>query len=913
MKSDFRFSNLLGSVYRQGNLVFTEDGTKLLSPVGNRVLCFNLIKNESFTLNYEHRKDVARIALNKQATLLLSVDEDGRAILVNFVARTVLHHFNFKDKVLDLKFSPCGNYFAIACNRFIQVWKTPDFTDDRQFAPFVRHRVYSGHYSDVTSITWSKDSRFFLSTSKDMTAKLYSLHSEDSKVAMTLAGHRDYVISAFFNDTQEIIYTLSKDGALFKWEYTERPGEESDSESESENDSEIESEMEEEDKQQKTKHMSWRITGKNFFFADGKVKCATFYSKSNLLVVGFSNGEFRIYELPEFTLVQQLSMGQNPINTVSVNNTGEWLAFGSSKLGQLLVYEWQSESYILRQQGHFDSINCICYTPDGGRIITGSEDGKIKVWDTKSGFCLMTFTEHTSSITGLQFSKKGQVLFSSSLDGTVRAFDLLRYRNFRTFTATERLQFNCLAADPSGEVVVAGSQDSFDIFVWSVQTGQLLDTLSGHEGPVSGLSFGVENSVLASSSWDKTIRIWSIFSRSQQVEPIEVQSDVLSIAMRPDSKEVSVSMLDGHIVTYNVEDANQVHLIDGKRDIIGGRYLDDRFESKNSARSKYFTTIDYSFDGNFLIAGGNNNSICLYDVENEVLLKKFRVSENMKLDGTLEKLNSKNMKEGGALDLIDRDGENSDLEDRIDYSLPGSNRGDPSLRSTRPAIRVSSVKFSPTISAFAAGSTEGLLIYSVDNEMVFDPFELDIDITPETIKETLAEKDYLKSLIMSFRLNEQKLILLVYSSIPVKDIKMICKDLPVVYLERLLSFIGQKSVESIHVEFNLIWIQNLLVSHGQYIGTHRHDFSHALKLLTVFLNKYAKDIVKLMKNNDSLTGFLSAAVGNKEIELEQEFDGFEDAMEDLDDDESEGEWIMPGKSTKLNGTSEEDEDIDMEE
>ncbi|EGV62198.1 U3 snoRNP protein [Yamadazyma tenuis] len=901
MKSDFKFSNLLGTVYRRGNLVFTEDGTKLLSPVGNRVSCFNLIKNECFTFNYEHRKDVTTIALNKQGTLMLSVDEDGRAILINFVARTVLHHFNFKDKVLDLKFSPCGNYFAIACNRFIQVWKTPDFTDDRQFSPFVRHRVYSGHYSDVTSISWSKDSRFFLSTSKDMTSKVYSLHSDESSVAMTLAGHRDYVVNAFFNDTQEIIYTLSKDGALFRWEYTERPGEESDSDDE------------ETDTEKPQKHLSWRITAKNFFYADSHVKCATFHPQSNLLVVGFNNGEFRLYELPEFVLVQQLSMGQNPINTVSINRTGEWLAFGSSKLGQLLVYEWQSESYILRQQGHFDSINCICYSPDGGRIITGSDDGKIKVWDNRSGFCLMTFTEHTSSITGLQFSKKGQVLFSSSLDGTVRAFDLLRYRNFRTFTATERIQFNCLAADPSGEVVVAGSQDSFDIFVWSVQTGQLLDRLSGHEGPISGLSFGVESSVLASASWDKTIRIWSIFSRSQSVEPIEVQSDVLSIAMRPDSKEVSISTLDGHIVTFDVEDAKQVHLLDGKRDIIGGRYKEDRFEAKNSARAKNFTTIDYSFDGNFIIAGGNNNSICLYDVKNEVLLKKFKVSENMKLDGTLQKLNSKNMADGGALDLVDRAGENSDLEDRVDNSLPGSRKGDPSLRSTRPAIRVASIRFSPTISSFAAGSTEGLMVYSVDNEMVFDPFELDIDITPQTIIETLEEKDYLKALIMSFRMNEVKLIRLVYDSIPVKDIKVVAKDIPVVYLERLLRFIGERSIDSIHLELHLIWINSLLLSHGQYIGVHRYEFTHAMKLLSRFLNKYAKSIVKISKNSDALTGFLTAAVKSKD--QAEEFEGFEESEhEDMDEDsdESEGEWLGPTADSK--GFADVFEDaVDMDE
>lgn len=905
MKSDFKFSNLLGTVYRQGNLVFTEDGTKLISPVGNRVSCFDLIHNKSFTFNYEHRKDIVRIALNKQGTLLLSVDEDGRAILVNAVARTVLHHFNFKDKILDLKFSPCGKFFAIACNRFIQVWKTPDMTQDRQFAPFVRHRVYAGHYSDVTSINWSNDSRFFISTSKDMTSKLYSLHSEDSEIAMSLAGHRDYVVGAFFNETQEIIYTVSKDGALFTWEYTEKPGTQEDEDESSENeDSDEDSQEESKPKTPtKTKKMSWRITAKNFFYSEGKVKCVTFHAKSNLLVVGFSHGEFRIYELPDFNLIQQLSMGQNPVSTVNINKTGEWLAFGSSRLGQLLVYEWQSESYILRQQGHFDSINCICYSPDGSRVVTGSEDGKLKVWDNRSGFCLMTFDDHQSSITGLQFGKKGQVLFSSSLDGTVRAWDLIRYRNFRTFTATERIQFNCLAVDPSGEIVVAGSQDEFDIFVWSVQTGQLLDNLSGHEGPISCLSFGVENSILASSSWDKTIRIWNIFSRSQQVEPIEIESDVLSLCMRPDSKELALSTLDGHISIYNVEDANQVHLMDGKRDIIGGRYLEDRFESKNSARAKYFTTIDYSFDGNFIVAGGNNNSICVYDIENEVLLKRFRVSQNIKLNGTLEKLNSKNLREGGSLEVIDDAGENSDLEDRLDFSLPGSQRGDPSMRSVRPAIKVSSIKFSPTISSFAAGSTEGLLIYSIDENINFDPFELDIDVTPETIMETLKDKEYLKALIMSFRLNEKKLINLIYESIPYNQTKLISNDIPNVYVNSFLSFIGDKAIESIHLEFNLMWIQNLLISKGSYIKENRQEFSHCLKLLTRFMNKSSKDINKISTTNEALNKFLGVAIKNKEVDIDSDEDNEnEDEDEDMDEDgesivedesEDEGEWMGP--------------------
>ncbi|AAS50422.1 AAR057Wp [Eremothecium gossypii ATCC 10895] len=905
MKSDFKFSNLLGTVYRQGNVVFSEDGTLLFSPVGNRVSVFDLIGNKSFTFEYEHRRNIARIDVNAQGTLLLSVDVDGRAILVNIKTRNVIHHFNFKDKVNDVKFSTDGKLFALACGRFLQIWRTPGVSAERQFAPFVRYRVHAGHFADITSLTWSRDSRFIISTAKDMTARIYSVNAEEKDLAsMTFAGHRDYVMGAFFSADQEKIYTVSKDGALFQWEYTKNPAL---------------AEEDDEDEELDLSKYSWRITKKNYFYAkNAKVKCAAFHADSNMLIVGFSNGEFRMYELPDFTFIQQLSMGQNAVNTVAVNRSGEWLAFGSSTLGQLLVYEWQSESYILKQQGHFDALNALAYSPDGARIVTAAEDGKIKIWDIVSGFCLATFEEHTSSVTSVQFAKNGQIMFSSSLDGTVKAWDLMRFRNFRTFTATERIQFSCLAADPTGEVVCAGSLDNYDIQVWSVQTGQLLDTLSGHEGPVSCLSFSRENSILASASWDKTIRVWSIFGRSQQVEPIEAYSDVLDISMRPDGKQVAVSTLNGQLSFFDVETSRQVGNIDCKRDIISGRHLEDRFTSKNSARSKYFTTIHYSFDGLSIVAGGNNNSICLYDIPNEVLIKRFIVSRNMTLNGTMEFLNSSKMTEAGSLDLIDQDAENSDLEDRIDVSLPGSRRGgDMSTRRVRPEIRVTAVRFSPSANAFAAASTEGLLVYSVDDSVLFDPFDLDLDITPQAVLDALANGDYLHATVMAFRLNEEYLINKVYEAIPPDHISLLCSNLPVVYVPRILKFIGDFAMDSQHLEFNLLWVKFLLAAHGHYMVAHKHQFASALRAVQRFLGRVAKDVAAAARSNTHSHTFLTSThsslpmsgFGADDQELNSEHESSDEDMEMLSD--TEGTWLGFSDKEKPVPLTNDDSDEDL--
>ncbi|EPS37707.1 hypothetical protein H072_8584 [Dactylellina haptotyla CBS 200.50] len=836
MKTDFNFSNLLGTVYCKGNLVFTPDGASLLSPVGNRVSCFDLANNKSFTFSFAHRKNVARIALSPQGTLLLSVDEDGRAILTNFVRRTPLYNFNFKSKVYDLQFAPDGRHFAVATGRTLEVWKTPEFSRDREFAPFLKHRVYTGHFDTINRITWSSDSRFFLTASKDLTSRIWSLNPTEGFVPTILGGHKESVIGTYFSADQETLYSVSKDGAVFTWKYT--------------GPKKNEIEFEDDRSDAVTSQERWRIVKKNFFMQGAAtVKCATYHTTSDLLVVGFSSGIFSLYEMPDFNMIHTLSISQKDIDFVTINNSGDWLAFAASKLGQLLVWEWQSESYILKQQGHFDSINALVYTPDGQRVITTADDGKIKVWDITSGFCITTFTEHTSGVTACAFAKRGNVLFTASLDGSIRAWDLIRYRNFRTFTAPSRLQFSSLTIDPSGEVVCAGSLDSFDIHLWSVQTGQLLDSLSGHEGPVSSLSFASDGSSLVSGSWDHTVRIWNIFGRTQISEPLQMKSDVLSVAFRPDGRQIAACTLDGEVSFWSVEDAVQTSHVDGQRDVSGGRRIGDRRTAANSASGKNFNTICYSADGTCVLVGGNSKYIVLYDVDTGSLLKKFSVSVNLSIDGTQEMLNSKNMTEAGPIDLIDDQGEASDLEDRIDRSLPGASRGDTSVRTTRPQIRVSSVSFSPTGRSFAAASTEGLLIYSLDNYYTFDPFDLEIDITPASILGTLKRKEYLKALVMSFRLNEKYLIHQVYESIPAADIKLVVKELPVVYLSRLLTFIAKISEESPHLEFHLLWFEAVLSLHGRYLRGQAGRFGSELRMVQKCVVGIQTELARLADEN----------------------------------------------------------------
>jgi periodic tryptophan protein 2 len=73
------------------------------------------------------------------------------------------------------------------------------------------------------------------------------------------------------------------------------------------------------------------------------VSCS-FHKASSLLCVGFASGLFSLYELPDFNNVHNLTISQHRVSSTAINASGEWLAFGVSELGQLLVWEWQSET-----------------------------------------------------------------------------------------------------------------------------------------------------------------------------------------------------------------------------------------------------------------------------------------------------------------------------------------------------------------------------------------------------------------------------------------------------------------------------------------------------------------------------------------------------------------------------------------
>lgn len=67
------------------------------------------------------------------------------------------------------------------------------------------------------------------------------------------------------------------------------------------------------------------------------------------------------------------------------------------------------------------SILCLSFSRDSEMLISGSKDGKIKVWKIATGQCLRRFENaHTQGVTSVSFSKDHSYVLSSSFDGLIR-------------------------------------------------------------------------------------------------------------------------------------------------------------------------------------------------------------------------------------------------------------------------------------------------------------------------------------------------------------------------------------------------------------------------------------------------------------------------------------------------------------
>jgi WD40 repeat protein len=159
-------------------------------------------------------------------------------------------------------------------------------------------------------------------------------------------------------------------------------------------------------------------------------------------------------------------------------------------------------------------VRSVAFSPDGKRLLSGSADKTLRLWDATTGELLQTLAGHADQVLSVAFSPDGEHVLSGSRDRTLKLWDASSGRLLRTFEGHAD-QVSAVAFSPDGTHVLSGSGDSFlgkdnTVGLWDAESGELLFSLVGHRGQVTSVAFSPDGRQGVSSSWDNTLRVWDL-------------------------------------------------------------------------------------------------------------------------------------------------------------------------------------------------------------------------------------------------------------------------------------------------------------------------------------------------------------------------------------------------------------------
>jgi hypothetical protein len=130
------------------------------------------------------------------------------------------------------------------------------------------------------------------------------------------------------------------------------------------------------------------------------------------------------------------------------------------------VWDVRTGAPLFDLAGHKEAVNCVTFSPDGSRIVTGSGslDRSVRVWDAGTGAALAELTGHAGAVTSVAFSPDGARLLTASEDRTAK--------------------------------------------VWDLRAGTPLLELHGHTDWVAEAAFAPDGSRVVTCSYDGTARVW---------------------------------------------------------------------------------------------------------------------------------------------------------------------------------------------------------------------------------------------------------------------------------------------------------------------------------------------------------------------------------------------------------------------
>ncbi len=207
----------------------------------------------------------------------------------------------------------------------------------------------------------------------------------------------------------------------------------------------------------------------------------------------------------------------------------------------------------------------VAFSPDGSRIAV-SQGSRVSIHEASSLLPLCWLSGHRDLVRAVAFSADGRHLISGGNDGTLRVWDADDGAAVRTLEGHLGM-VQALAAHPNASLVASGAADR-TIRVWNVITGRTVALLEGHGAPVTSLAMSPEGDRLFSGSCDATLRGWDLRTGACTVMLPGHRDWVSAVACSPDGSLVASGSFDKDVRLFDARSARMLALLPTPRETI---------------------------------------------------------------------------------------------------------------------------------------------------------------------------------------------------------------------------------------------------------------------------------------------------------------------------------------------------------
>lgn len=236
------------------------------------------------------------------------------------------------------------------------------------------------------------------------------------------------------------------------------------------------------------------------------------FSPDGTILAASAGSRIKLWNVSDWSEIRTINGTGGFIRVIRFSPDGA--SFASGNGDNVSLWDVKDGTHIRTLSGHNNTVWSLAFSPDGTNLASGaggqsSGDGDsfVRIWDTQTGSLIKTYNANTILVWSLEYDKSGNHLGCGTFESSTYSWDISTGEIHNDLDG-KRMTFNF-----DGSIIASSSGSQ--LYVWDAETSEQLLQFSSQSDTVYGMDFSPINNDLVTTSYDKSVKLWSFSNRWQ--------------------------------------------------------------------------------------------------------------------------------------------------------------------------------------------------------------------------------------------------------------------------------------------------------------------------------------------------------------------------------------------------------------